>query len=183
MTMFLFLQHAADHKMTEFVSHKICWLLREDIIFTHAFGDFMFWLSYWLIPVALLIVSWKYKFNSWIKYLFYGFALFIFLCGSTHALDYMFIWSISENWLIFDGWLRVAGGLVSFFVLIAVIVLSIFGFKNYVEFMELTREMQLNREKFGRVSDELWEEFERSRNTLDGYLRRADKPEQLHITN
>lgn len=79
------------------MAHGYCFLWRPDILWLHVVSDVVVVLSYYSIPFALFYFAKKRTdlAYSWIMVLF---GLFIFLCGTTHLMDVVIIWS-PQYWL------------------------------------------------------------------------------------
>lgn len=86
---------------------------------THIISDFLIFFAYICIPVSLLYYQHKIKAIE-INYLFYLFAAFIFLCGSTHLIEVIIFWKPIYN---FAGLIKLLTALVSLGTLLAIIVI------------------------------------------------------------
>jgi PAS domain S-box-containing protein len=71
--------------------HGFCLLWRPGLIWTYATSDLIIGLSYFTIPLALAILARRRR-DLVFKPLFWLFAGFILLCGTTHLLDVMTLW-------------------------------------------------------------------------------------------
>lgn len=75
----------------EMPPHGHCYLWNEDLVRLHVISDVLISLSYFTIPLALVYLVRKrddLKFN----YIFVMFAIFIFACGATHAVNIFNVW-------------------------------------------------------------------------------------------
>lgn len=143
----------------DFAAHKVCWLLRTDIIVSHAIGDGLTGICYYLIPVLLIYATRKYKFDWTLTFIFFVYAGFILLCGTTHILDVIMIYHISESLIVFDGWLRIATGLFSLFS-VAVTVWALQMFLTIInKLFVVTGKINAERKKFGKASQETINEY------------------------
>jgi PAS domain S-box-containing protein len=93
-----------------FLPHGHCYLWRWDVLSLHVSSDAMIAASYYAIPIALgyfvrrrraVLPYW------WLPALF---ALFIFLCGTTHVLN---IWTVWHPDYVIDGLVKLATALAS----------------------------------------------------------------------
>ena len=93
-----------------FIPHGHCYLWRPDVLWLHVGSDALIAASYYAIPIALgyfvrrrraVLPYW------WLPALF---ATFIFLCGTTHAMN---IWTVWRPDYVVDGLLKLATGLAS----------------------------------------------------------------------
>lgn len=74
-----------------FLPHGTCLLWRSDLIALHALGDGLIALSYFSIPVALVVFA-RRRADLQYKWLFGLFAAFILACGATHLLAFVTLW-------------------------------------------------------------------------------------------
>lgn len=150
------------HNIIEFIfpPHAVCWNQRSDIIATHAVGDALTAIAYYLIPITLIYVTRKYHFDPRLKFILGVYGTFIFLCGTTHIFDVVMIWHITETILIVDGWLRVLTGAVSAFSLVVTIWAAVNFLKFTDAFFGTVVEMKKDRDAVNRVRDETWKRFE-----------------------
>jgi hypothetical protein len=119
-----------EHSMTQlaefvFPAHNACWNFRADIIALHFIGDLMTALAYYIMPLALCYITRKYRFHAKLKSVLLMYAGFIVLCGTTHLMDLIMIWHVTESILIFDGVLRVLTGAFSIFSAIVTCYIAI----------------------------------------------------------
>lgn len=93
-----------------FLPHGHCYLWRPDVLWLHVGSDTVIAASYYAIPVALgyfvhrrraVLPYW------WVPVLF---AMFIFLCGTTHVLN---IWTVWRPDYVVDGMVKLATALAS----------------------------------------------------------------------
>ncbi|HYL72069.1 MAG TPA: PAS domain S-box protein, partial [Candidatus Dormibacteraeota bacterium] len=93
-----------------FMPHGHCYLWRADVLWLHVGSDALIAASYYAIPVALgyfvrrrraVLPYW------WLPALF---ATFIFLCGTTHAMN---IWTVWRPDYVVDGLIKLATAVVS----------------------------------------------------------------------
>jgi len=85
--------------LSDFMGHGYCYLWRPDIIWLHAASDGLIALAYYVIPVALVYFVRKRR-DLPFHWMFFMFGLFIFGCGTTHAM---------EIWTLWHGTYRLAG--------------------------------------------------------------------------
>src|SRR5579862_7280921 len=125
-----------------FMPHGHCYLWRPDVLWLHVSSDAIIAASYYAIPVALayfvrqrraVLPYW------WVPALF---ATFIFLCGTTHALN---IWTVWHPDYVIDGLVKAATALAS--ALTAVIV-----FAALPQALALRTPIELQREVDARTA-------------------------------
>jgi signal transduction histidine kinase len=93
-----------------FMPHGHCYLWRPDVLWLHVGSDTLIALSYYAIPVALAYFVRRRRAVLpywWVPALF---AMFIFLCGTTHVMN---IWTVWNPDYVADGLVKLATGLVS----------------------------------------------------------------------
>src|SRR6266702_7106090 len=93
-----------------FMPHGHCYLWRPDVLWLHVGSDTLIALSYYAIPVALVYFVRRRRAVLpywWVPALF---AMFIFLCGTTHVMN---IWTVWNPDYVVDGLVKLATGLVS----------------------------------------------------------------------
>jgi PAS domain S-box-containing protein len=71
--------------------HGFCLLWKPGLIWTYATSDLIIGISYFTIPLALAILARRRR-DLVFKPLFWLFAGFILLCGTTHLLDVLTLW-------------------------------------------------------------------------------------------
>jgi PAS domain S-box-containing protein len=77
--------------ISEFVPHGVCFLWNGQLIALSVVSDALIGLSYFSIPVALLIAA-QHRKDIPIRPLLVLFGLFILFCGTGHVLDIITIW-------------------------------------------------------------------------------------------
>jgi signal transduction histidine kinase len=75
-----------------FMAHGQCMLWEPEIVGLHVISDFMTGLSYYLIPIALIIFVSKRE-DTPFPALFWMFGAFILACGTTHFFDIYTMWN------------------------------------------------------------------------------------------
>ena len=93
-----------------FLPHGHCYLWRPDVLWLHVSSDAVIAASYYAIPVALAYFVHRRRAVLpywWMPVLF---AMFIFLCGTTHVLN---IWTVWRPDYIVDGLVKLATALAS----------------------------------------------------------------------
>jgi len=167
------------HILNDFVPHKICWLLRSDIIFTHVIGDGLTAFCYYCIPVLLFYATRKYKFEWSLTFIFSVYAGFILLCGTTHLLDVIMTYRMSETLIVFDGWLRVLTGLFSLFsVGVTLWALQIFLTLIHRLF-KVSKKINSERERFGKASKKTIDEYNDIINQAQNFLKSREPLEEV----
>ena len=89
--------------------HGHCYFWQPEILWTHIVGDILTSVSYYFIPVALIIFIKKRK-DIEFRQVFILFGLFILLCGATHTID---IWTIWVPTYRLESFAKLMTGLVS----------------------------------------------------------------------
>ena len=89
--------------------HGFCLLWQPGLIWTYAISDFLIGVSYFTIPLALVIVARRRR-DLVFRPLFWLFAAFILLCGATHFLDVLTLWIAAYG---LEAVVKVATALVS----------------------------------------------------------------------
>jgi PAS domain S-box-containing protein len=84
---------------SDFMGHGYCYLWKPDIIWLHAVSDGLIALAYYVIPVTLVYFVRKRR-DLPFHWMFFMFGMFIFGCGTTHAM---------EIWTLWHGTYRLAG--------------------------------------------------------------------------
>jgi len=93
-----------------FLPHGHCYLWRPDVLWLHVGSDAVIAAAYYAIPVALAYFVHRRRAVLpywWMPVLF---AMFIFLCGTTHVLN---IWTVWRPDYIVDGLVKLATALAS----------------------------------------------------------------------
>ena len=91
-----------------FLPHAVC-LDYGPLLWLHAVSDGLIALSYFSIPLALLILVWKRQ-DLGFRWVFILFGLFILLCGATHV---MHVWTLFVPDYLASGILKAITALVS----------------------------------------------------------------------
>lgn len=144
---------------TEFVSHKVCWLFRYDIILSHAVGDALITIAYFLIPIMLFHIVRTYQLDWRVRFIFFVYGAFILLCGMTHLFNFIMIWHISEAFLMWDGALRIITGVFSMFSAGVTFYLVMKFWELSGKVITLVHKMKAERQNDKRVSDATWNDL------------------------
>jgi PAS domain S-box-containing protein len=94
---------------SDFMPHGHCLLWRADLLALHVGSDLLIALAYYSIPLALLVIV-KRRNDLVFGRMYILFALFIFLCGTTHLFD---IWAIWHGTYRIEGLVKLLTGVVS----------------------------------------------------------------------
>ena len=99
-------QHAID--AASYMPHGYCLLWKPWLVSIHAGSDFLIFLAYTAIPIAILLFIRKRRIEfSGLAWLFIA---FIFLCGVTHLVNVVTLWfGIYET----QGWIKLVTAMVS----------------------------------------------------------------------
>jgi signal transduction histidine kinase len=95
--------------LAPFLPHGVCFLWDETLLLLHVVSDSLIALSYFSIPVALLVFVRRRK-DLAFSWIFCLFATFIVACGTTHIMGVWTIWKPSY-WL--DGIIKALTATVS----------------------------------------------------------------------
>ena len=93
----------------DFMPHGHCLLWRTDLLLLHVGGDILTFVSYMLIPLALIKLV-RARDDLSFGWLFMMFAGFIFFCGATHLLGIINIW---HGYYYIHGLVKASTGLIS----------------------------------------------------------------------
>jgi signal transduction histidine kinase len=104
---------------SDFMPHGHCFLWRPDILWVHVLSDAVIALAYFSIPVTLLYFARKRR-DLPFRWVFALFAAFIVLCGVTHVLSIVTIWTPVYA---FEGVIKAITAVVSIFTALGLIPL------------------------------------------------------------
>lgn len=76
----------------EFMPHGYCFLWFPDILYLHVIADVSIAIAYFAIPIILGIILLRRRKTLPFRWVFLLFAMFIFLCGTTHLLGIVTLW-------------------------------------------------------------------------------------------
>lgn len=116
MKYFVFLNNLAT---TQFMPHGSCYLWQSNLVWLHASSELITAIAYYSIPITLAYFPWRREDLSFPK-IFWLFAVFIILCGTTHVLESWTIWH-PDYWL--SGMVKALTALVSSYTAIKIIPL------------------------------------------------------------
>ena len=80
-----------SHLFEVFTPRSVCMRSEPDVIWLHVGSDVLITAAYWSIPIALYYFVRRRK-DLAFDWMFVLFALFIFLCGTTHLFGVLAIW-------------------------------------------------------------------------------------------
>lgn len=167
------------HDMIEqFIPHKVCWLYRPDLIATHAVGDLMIVVAYYVIPIMLWYISRNYQLDWRVRFIFFVYGTFIFLCGTIHLFDFIMIWKISGAFILADGILRVVTGVFSLFSAVVTGYLLFKFWELSGSVVRLAAKMKRERQELKRVTDETWGELEAILENARAILAKREQAEE-----
>ncbi|HEU4459554.1 MAG TPA: ATP-binding protein [Methylibium sp.] len=75
-----------------FLPHGVCFQWDSALLTTMVAGNAFIALAYYSIPVALLVFA-RRRADLHFKWIFVLFSAFVFMCGTTHVIDIVTIWS------------------------------------------------------------------------------------------
>lgn len=93
----------------DYMPHGHCLLWRTDLLVLHVGGDILTFVSYMLIPLALVRLV-RARDDLKFDWLFLMFAGFIFFCGATHLLGIINVW---HGYYYIHGIVKSMTGLIS----------------------------------------------------------------------
>lgn len=93
----------------DFMPHGHCYLWRPDILWLHTISDAVVALAYYSIPAALFVFVRRRK-DLEFRWMFVAFALFIFACGTTHAMSIVTTWNAAY---FLEGLIKAGTALIS----------------------------------------------------------------------
>jgi signal transduction histidine kinase len=93
----------------DFMPHGMCYFWRPGVLWLHVISDGAIAAAYFTIPVLLIEIVRRRK-NITFHWMFWMFAAFILLCGSTHLLNIVTIWQPIYR---FDGVIKLLTGAAS----------------------------------------------------------------------
>jgi signal transduction histidine kinase len=93
----------------DFMPHGMCYFWRPDVLWLNVVSDGMIAAAYFAIPILLVELVRRRK-NLTFHWIFWMFAAFILLCGTTHLLNVVTVW---EPLYRFDGLVKLLTGLAS----------------------------------------------------------------------
>lgn len=142
----------------DFMPHGHCFLWQPDILWLHVLSDAGIAIAYYAIPLALLYFM-RHRADLPFKTLFALFAMFIWLCGTTHLMG---IWVLWHPDYAISGVLKALTALVSistFFITLKLIpqALQLVGPEQLAQ---VNTELQLNIKEKERAQQALKEAYE-----------------------
>jgi signal transduction histidine kinase len=93
----------------DFMPHGMCYFWRPDVLWLNVVSDSMIAAAYFAIPILLMELVRRRR-NLTFHWIFWMFAAFILLCGTTHLLGMVTVW---EPLYRFDGLVKLLTGLAS----------------------------------------------------------------------
>jgi hypothetical protein len=75
-----------------FMPHGHCFLWLPEILWMHVISDTVIAVSYYAIPLTILVLLAKRKQSVPYRWAFGMFGVFIFLCGTTHVAEIITLW-------------------------------------------------------------------------------------------
>ncbi len=106
-SLFDYLKGAFDS--SGFMPHGHCYLWRSDVLWLNVGSDLLIALSYFSIPIALIVFV-RRRNDLAFNWVFRMFAAFIFACGATHLFE---IWAVWNPDYYFQGLLKLFTALIS----------------------------------------------------------------------
>ena len=75
------------------MAHGYCFSWQPELVWLHALSDLTIAIAYFAIPTTIIIIMRLHKKSLPFSWVFGMFAVFIFLCGLTHILGLISIWT------------------------------------------------------------------------------------------
>jgi signal transduction histidine kinase len=94
---------------TDFMPHGMCYFWRPDVLWLNVISDGLIAAAYFAIPLLLIELVRRRKHLTF-HWMFWMFAAFILLCGTTHLLNVVTVWDPIYR---FDGVIKLLTGLAS----------------------------------------------------------------------
>lgn len=79
-----------DYK--QYLPHGYCYLWQPDLVWLHVISDLTITLAYYSIPLTIFYMVYKRKQTIPFRWVFIMFAVFIFLCGTSHLVQIITLW-------------------------------------------------------------------------------------------
>lgn len=76
----------------KYAPHGYCLLWQPELVGLHVVSDLAIALAYYSIPPTMLYMVRRHRAQLPFRWVFVMFAVFIFLCGTTHVLDIITLW-------------------------------------------------------------------------------------------
>jgi signal transduction histidine kinase len=102
-----------------YMPHGHCFLWQPQLVALHVTADSLIALSYFMIPAALVYLV-RQRRNIVFNWIFWMFAAFILLCGTTHVMNILTLW---KPYYPLEGLIKLATGVVSIATALALIPL------------------------------------------------------------
>lgn len=103
----------------DYLPHGHCYLWQPGLLALHVTSDSMIALSYFLIPASLIYLVRRRR-DLVFNWIFWMFAAFILLCGTTHVMNVVTLW---EPYYPLEGTIKLVTGVVS--ILTAIVLFSL----------------------------------------------------------
>lgn len=94
---------------TDFMPHGMCYFWRPDVLWLNVVSDGLIAAAYFAIPVLLVELVRRRK-NLTFHWMFWMFAAFILLCGTTHLFNVLTVWDPIYR---LDGIIKLLTGIAS----------------------------------------------------------------------
>jgi hypothetical protein len=76
-----------------YMPHGFCYLWQPELVWMHVLSDLVIALAYFSIPVTIFVLLYKRNQAIPFRWVFVMFALFILLCGLSHLLSIIVLWT------------------------------------------------------------------------------------------
>jgi hypothetical protein len=131
--------------VSDFMPHGHCYYWRPDILWLNVLSDAMITISYYSIPIILIYFVIRKKdvpFNA----IFLMFGAFIFMCGTTHAVEIVTTWVPMYR---LEGVIKLLTGLIS----VATVFMMIPVIPRALAMPNLEAVNELLRQKAGKLEE------------------------------
>ncbi|MCB1176901.1 MAG: PAS domain S-box protein, partial [Leptospiraceae bacterium] len=103
-----------------FMPHGHCYLWKPNLLGLHVVSDLIITISYYIIPIGLILLVKKRK-DLPFNWIFFLFSAFILACGTTHLISIWTVWK-PDYWI--SGIVKLLTAMVSVFTAISLIPLT-----------------------------------------------------------
>jgi diguanylate cyclase (GGDEF)-like protein len=142
-----------------FMPHGHCLLWRTDLLFLHLGGDLFTFISYALIPIALVQIVRK-RSDLEFDRVFILFAAFIAFCGITHLIGAINIW---QGYYYIEGIVKLLTGIVSIITAISLwrLMPTILAVPSKATLTERNQELEIAHKELEAINRTLEERVKR----------------------
>lgn len=162
--------------------HGHCYLWTPSILWLHVISDFIIFISYYSIPIALIYFVVKKKTVPF-NWIFWMFGAFILLCGTTHIVD---VWTTWNPTYRLEGVIKAITALVSIATAITLwpLIPKAMALPTTYDLQEINRELEKSSEKIKAEKERaetVLRNLEESQNALRKKTADMEKFNQLMV--